>query len=137
MDKKVTNEINIAKLENDLNNLDVEKDIKHFATEINHEEISSNKKCPRKKSNKKEESKEKNQFLEEIDFFRNTYIDHFIEESLKRADVYAKNFIPDHTKDFKQKVGLIVKKADEEYKSYKQKLESIELKNNELRRNIY
>ena len=136
MDKKVTNGINIAKLENDLNNLDVEKDIKHFATEINHEEISSNKKCPRKKSNKKEESKEKNQFLEEIDFFRNTYIDQFIEESLKRADVYAKNFIPDHTKDFKQKVGLIVKKADEEYKSYKQKLESIELKNNELRRNI-
>ena len=68
--------------------------------------------------------------------FRNIYINQFIEESLKRNDMNAKNFIPTHTKNFKEKVGLIIKKAEEEYKSYKQKLESIQLKNNEIKRNI-
>ena len=55
---------------------------------------------------------------------------------MKRTDMNAKNFIPMHAKDFKEKVGLIIKKADEEYNSYKQKLDSIELKNKELQRNI-
>ena len=90
----------------------------------------------KKKKGTKEEIKGRNQFLEELDFLRNIYINQFIEESLKRNDMNAKNFIPTHTKNFKEKVGLIIKKAEEEYKSYKQKLESIQLKNNELKRNI-
>ena len=132
MDKKVTNEINKSELHNDLKNKNTEKDMKNLITEVNKDK-------PKKKQRKKEERKErkeKNQFIEELEFLRNIYINQFIEESIKRNDMNAKNFIPMHTKDFKEKVGLIVKKADEEFNSYKQKLESIELKNSELQRNI-
>ena len=132
MDKKVTNEINKSELHNDLKNKNTEKDMKNLITEVNKDK-------PKKKQRKKEERKErkeKNQFIEELEFLRNIYINQFIEESIKRNDMNAKNFIPMHTKDFKEKVGLIIKKADEEFNSYKQKLESIELKNSELQRNI-
>ena len=132
MDKKVTNEINKSELHNDLKNKNTEKDMKNLITEVNKDK-------PKKKQRKKEERKErkeKNQFIEELEFLRNIYINQFIEESIKRNDMNAKNFIPMHTKDFKEKVGLIIKKADEEFNSYKQKLESIELKNRELQRNI-
>jgi len=133
MDKKVTNEINKSELHNDLKNKNTEKDMKNLITEVNKDK-------PKKKQRKKEERKErkeKNQFIEELEFLRNIYINQFIEESIKRNDMNAKNFIPMHTKDFKEKVGLIIKKADEEFNSYKQKLESIELKNSELQRNKY
>ena len=127
MEKKVTNEINISKLEDNLNKLKPdfrENDTKH--TELNKRNIKQ----------REEESKEKKQFLDEIEFLRNTYINQFIEESFRRTDINAKNFITTQAKDFKEKVRLIIKKADEEYKSYIQKLESIELKNKELKRNI-
>ena len=132
MDEKVTNEINtlnISQLQKELNSQSTEKEMKNLLTQVNKEN-------PKKKSKKKENRKERNQFLEELEFLRNIYINQFIEESIKRNDMNAKNFIPTHTKDFKEKVGLIVKKADEEFNSYKQKLESIELKNSELQRNI-
>ena len=132
MDEKVTNEINtlnISQLQKELNSQSTEKEMKNLLTQVNKEN-------PKKKSKKKENRKERNQFLEELEFLRNIYINQFIEESIKRNDMNAKNFIPTHTKDFKEKVGLIVKKADEEFNSYKQKLESIELKNRELQRNI-
>ena len=132
MDKKVTNEINtlnISQLQKELNSQSTEKEMKNLLTQVNKEN-------QKKKSKKKENRKERNQFLEELEFLRNIYINQFIEESIKRNDMNAKNFIPTHTKDFKEKVGLIVKKADEEFNSYKQKLESIELKNRELQRNI-
>ena len=132
MDGKVTNEINtlnISQLQKELNSQSTEKEMKNLLTQVNKEN-------PKKKSKKKENRKERNQFLEELEFLRNIYINQFIEESIKRNDINAKNFIPTHTKDFKEKVGLIVKKADEEFNSYKQKLESIELKNRELQRNI-
>ena len=132
MDEKVTNEINtlnISQLQKELNSQSTEKEMKNLLTQVNKEN-------QKKKSRKKENRKERNQFLEELEFLRNIYINQFIEESIKRNDMNAKNFIPTHTKDFKEKVGLIVKKADEEFNSYKQKLESIELKNRELQRNI-
>ena len=136
MDKKVTNELNIEELQNDLNKYNTEKEMFNLLTETNHEEKNAYMKNAKKKKGTKEEIKGRNQFLEELDFLRNIYINQFIEESLKRNDMNAKNFIPTHTKNFKEKVGLITKKAEEEYKSYKQKLESIQLKNNELKRNI-
>ena len=136
MDKKVTNELNIEELQNDLNKYNTEKEMFNLLTETNYEEKNAYMKNAKKKKGTKEEIKGRNQFLEELDFLRNIYINHFIEESLKRNDMNAKNFIPTHTKNFKEKVGLIIKKAEEEYKSYKQKLESIQLKNNELKRNI-
>ena len=136
MDKRVTNEINLSNLQNELNNFNTEKKMKNLVAEINQEEINSFQKNSKKRATKNEESKGKNQFLEEIEFLRNIYINQFIEESIKRTDMNAKNFIPSHAKDFKEKVGLIIKKADEEYNSYKQKLDSIELKNQELQRNI-
>ena len=111
MDKKVTNEINKSELHNDLKNKNTEKDMKNLITEVNKDK-------PKKKQRKKEERKErkeKNQFIEELEFLRNIYINQFIEESIKRNDMNAKNFIPMHTKDFKEKVGLIIKKADEEF----------------------
>ena len=136
MEKKVTNEINIDELQNNLKNYNTKKEMINLLTETNYEKRNSFYKNPKKKSGTKEESKGKQQFIEELDFLRNIYINQFIEESIKRNDMNAKNFIPTHTKDFKEKVGLIIKKAEEEYKSYKQKLESIQLKNNELKRNI-
>ena len=136
MYKKVTNELNIEELQNDLNKYNTEKEMFNLLTETNHEEKNAYMKNAKKKKGTKEEIKGRNQFLEELDFLRNIYINQFIEESLKRNDMNAKNFIPTHTKNFKEKVGLIIKKAEEEYKSYKQKLESIQLKNNELKRNI-
>ena len=136
MDKKVTNELNIEELQNDLNKYNTEKEMFNLLTETNYEEKNAYMKKAKKKKGTKEEIKGRNQFLEELDFLRNIYINQFIEESLKRNDMNAKNFIPTHTKNFKEKVGLIIKKAEEEYKSYKQKLESIQLKNNELKRNI-
>ena len=136
MDKKVTNELNIEELQNDLNKYNTEKEMFNLLTETNYEEKNAYMKNAKKKKGTKEEIKGRNQFLEELDFLRNIYINQFIEESLKRNDMNAKNFIPTHTKNFKEKVGLIIKKAEEEYKSYKQKLESIQLKNNELKRNI-
>ena len=108
MEKKVTNEINISKLEDNLNKLKPdfrENDTKH--TELNKRNIKQ----------REEESKEKKQFLDEIEFLRNTYINQFIEESFRRTDINAKNFITTQAKDFKEKVRLIIKKADEEYKS--------------------
>jgi len=136
MDKKVTNELNIEELQNDLNKYNTEKEMFNLLTETNYEEKNAYMKNAKKKKGTKEEIKGRNQFLEELDFLRNIYINQFIEESLKRNDMNAKNFIPTHKKNFKEKVGLIIKKAEEEYKSYKQKLESIQLKNNELKRNI-
>ena len=136
MNKKVTNELNIEELQNDLNKYNTEKEMFNLLTETNYEEKNAYMKNAKKKKGTKEEIKGRNQFLEELDFLRNIYINQFIEESLKRNDMNAKNFIPTHTKNFKEKVGLIIKKAEEEYKSYKQKLESIQLKNNELKRNI-
>ena len=136
MYKKVTNELNIEELQNDLNKYNTEKEMFNLLTETNYEEKNAYMKNAKKKKGTKEEIKGRNQFLEELDFLRNIYINQFIEESLKRNDMNAKNFIPTHTKNFKEKVGLIIKKAEEEYKSYKQKLESIQLKNNELKRNI-
>ena len=136
MDKKVTNELNIEELQNDLNKYNTEKEMFNLLTETNYEEKNAYMKNAKKKKGTKEEIKGRNQFLEELDFLRNIYINQFIEESLKRNDMNAKNFIPTHTKNFKEKVGLIIKKAEEEYKSYKQKLESIQLKNNEIKRNI-
>ena len=136
MDKKVTNEINIEELQNDLNNFNTEKEMHRLLTETNNKERNAYLKNQKKKIGTKDEIKGKNQFIEELDFLRNIYINQFIEESIKRNDMNAKNFIPIHTKNFKEKVGLIIKKAEEEYNSYKQKLESIQLKNNELKRNI-
>ena len=134
--KKEVNELYLSDLQNELNSLNPEKHMKNLIKEINKEEINSYQKNPKKKYSNTEESKGKNQFLEEIEFLRNIYINQFIDESMKRTDMNAKNFIPSHAKDFKEKVGLIIKKADEEYNSYKQKLDSIELKNKELQRNI-
>ena len=134
--KKEVNELYLSDLQNELNSLNPEKHMKNLVKEINKEEINSYQKNPKKKYPNTEESKGKNQFLEEIEFLRNIYINQFIDESMKRTDMNAKNFIPSHAKDFKEKVGLIIKKADEEYNSYKQKLDSIELKNKELQRNI-
>ena len=128
--------LNIEELQNDLNKYNTEKEMFNLLTETNYEEKNAYMKNAKKKKGTKEEIKGRNQFLEELDFLRNIYINQFIEESLKRNDMNAKNFIPTHTKNFKEKVGLIIKKAEEEYKSYKQKLESIQLKNNELKRNI-
>ena len=136
MDKKVTNELNIEELQNDLNKYNTKKEMINLLTETNYEEKNAYLKNAKRNKGTKEEIKGRNQFLEELDFLRNIYINQFVEESIKRNDMNAQNFIPTHTKNFKEKVGLIIKKAEEEYKSYKQKLESIQLKNNELKRNI-
>ena len=136
MDKKVTNELNIEELQNDLNKYNTKKEMINLLTETNYEEKNAYIKNAKRNKGTKEEIKGRNQFLEELDFLRNIYINQFVEESIKRNDMNAQNFIPTHTKNFKEKVGLIIKKAEEEYKSYKQKLESIQLKNNELKRNI-
>ena len=103
MDKKVTNELNIEELQNDLNKYNTEKEMFNLLTETNYEEKNAYMKNAKKKKGTKEEIKGRNQFLEELDFLRNIYINQFIEESLKRNDMNAKNFIPTHTKNLKEK----------------------------------
>ena len=109
--KKEVNELYLSELQNELNSLNPEKQMKNLVKEINKEELNSYQKNPKKKYSNTEESKGKNQFLEEIEFLRNIYINQFIDESMKRTDMNAKNFIPSHAKDFKEKVGLIIKKG--------------------------
>ena len=116
MDKKVTNELNIEELQNDLNKYNTEKEMFNLLTETNYEEKNAYMKNAKKKKGTKEEIKGRNQFLEELDFLRNIYINQFVEESIKRNDMNAQNFIPTHTKNFKEKVGLIIKKQKKNIK---------------------
>ena len=55
---------------------------------------------------------------------------------MKKTDAEAKNSIPLEGQNFKNKVELVVKKAEEELNSYIQKLASLEEKNKDLRDNI-
>ena len=74
--------------------------------------------------------------MQELDYLRNNYINRFVEESKKKTDAEAKNSIPLEGENFKKKVDLVIKKAEEELKSYIQKLESLEEKNKDLADNI-
>ena len=83
-----------------------------------------------------EDNKKRTELIQELEYLRQMYINKFLEESKKRTDTEAKNFIPLEGQEFKKKVDLVIKKAEEELNSYLQKLESVELKNKELVANI-
>ena len=85
---------------------------------------------------KSEDIKKRTELIQELDYLRQMYINRFLEESKRRTDTEAKNFIPLEGQEFKKKVDLVIKKAEEELNSYLQKLESVELKNKELTTNI-
>jgi len=148
MDKKVTKPLNIDRLQRDLENLNVERDI-HNILRKNKYKIDSNTKNSNSNRQKyssenrnniyklsSEENKKKNQLLQELDYLRNNYINKFVEDSKKKTDAEAKNSIPIEGENFKKKVDLVIKKAEEELKSYIQKLASIEEKNKDLTDNI-
>lgn len=85
------------------------------------------------------ESKDKKlqtSLLSELDYLSKIYIDKFALDSQKQRDIEAKNFIPLKEKEYEKRVQLVVKKAEEELKTYMQKLRNIEQKNKELRDNI-
>ena len=96
-------------------------------------EIQNNNNMYRLKS---EDIKKRTELIQELDYLRQMYINRFLEESKRRTDTEAKNFIPLEGQEFKKKVDLVIKKAEEELNSYLQKLESVELKNKELTTNI-
>ena len=152
----VTKQLNIDKLKRELENLHIEKDIQNIIrknnikTEFN---INSNYKTKQNSTalNKKESKEEKNnndykqrsedykkkrELVNELEYLRKMYINKFVEESKKKPDAQAKKDILEEGDNFKKKVELIIKKAEEELSSYIQKLESIELKNKELITNI-
>ena len=144
MDKKVPKPLNIERLQRDLEHLNVERDI-HNILRKNKYKIDSNSKNKQKEASENnksiyklssEENKKKNQLLHELDYLRNNYINRFVEESKKKTDAEAKNSIPLEGENFKKKVDLVIKKAEEELKSYIQKLESLEEKNKDLADNI-
>jgi len=144
MDKKVPKPLNIDRLQRDLEHLNVERDI-HNILRKNKYKIDSNSKNKQKEASENnkniyklssEENKKKNQLLHELDYLRNNYINRFVEESKKKTDAEAKNSIPLEGENFKKKVDLVIKKAEEELKSYIQKLESLEEKNKDLADNI-
>ena len=144
MDKKVPKPLNIDRLQRDLEHLNVERDI-HNILRKNKYKIDSNSKNKQKEASENnkniyklssEENKKKNQLLQELDYLRNNYINRFVEESKKKTDAEAKNSIPLEGENFKKKVDLVIKKAEEELKSYIQKLESLEEKNKDLADNI-
>ena len=156
----VSNNFNIDKLKQELENLHIEKDIQNIIrknnikTEFN---LNNNPKKVKKKNirssakNKKESKednntrnyfqksedyKKKRQLVNELEYLRKMYINKFVEESKRKTDAEAKKNILEEGDNFKKKVELIIKKAEEELNSYIQKLESIELKNKELITNI-
>ena len=159
MDKKVTKSLNLDKLENYLEHINIEKDIQNilrqnkYKTERNHK--NNNPKSPGRKSantlnnqnqkevfesknisNKHEDNKKRVELMQELEYLQAMYIKNFIEDSKIRTDAEAKSNIHTEGENFKTKVELVVKKAEEELNSYLQKLESIELKNKELITNI-
>ena len=155
MDKKVTKEINIDKLQKEIENVNIERDIQNILRKNRPQTESNFPKSPRKftssRINKKEKKEIKNenvykkksednkkriQLIQELDYLRKNYINKFLEESKRRTDAEAKNTIISEGEEFKKKVELVIKKAEEELNSYKQKLESVELKNKELATNI-
>ena len=148
MDKKVTKPLNIDRLQRDLEHLNVERDI-HNILRKNKYKIDSNTKntnsnrqkdSPENRNNvyklSSEENKKKNQLLQELDYLRNNYIKNFVEDSKKKTDAEAKKSIPLEGENFKKKVDLVIKKAEEELKSYIQKLASLNEKNKDLTDNI-
>ena len=154
MDRKVTKPLNIDKLKKELEKINVEKDIQNllrknnikqdYYTRMNLKNISvKNSKESKEIQNnnnihrlKSEDIKKRTELIQELDYLRQMYINRFLEESKKRTDTEAKNFIPLEGQEFKKKVDLVIKKAEEELNSYLQKLESVELKNKELTTNI-
>lgn len=155
MDIKVTKEINIDKLQKEIENVNIERDIQNILRKNRPQTESNFRKGPRKftssRINKKEKKEIKNenvykkksednkkriQLIQELDYLRKNYINKFLEESKRRTDAEAKNTIISEGEEFKKKVELVIKKAEEELNSYKQKLESVELKNKELATNI-
>ena len=155
MDIKVTKEINIDKLQKEIENVNIERDIQNILRKNRPQTESNFRKSPRKftssRTNKKgkkemknenvykkksEDNKKRIQLIQELDYLRKNYINKFLEESKRRTDAEAKNTIISEGEEFKKKVELVIKKAEEELNSYKQKLESVELKNKELATNI-
>ena len=159
MDKKVTKPLNINKLKRRLENLNIEKDIQNllrqnkFKTEYNYKTFTTksfgkklaftlgnkNQKDSSESQNninKHKENKKRVELMQELEYLLTMYINKFVEDSKKKTDADAKNNIPIEGENFKKKVELVVKKAEEELNSYLQKLESIELKNKELTTNI-
>ena len=157
MDKKVTKEINIDKLKKEIENLNIERDIqnilrknstrqesnkntyknskKSFANTLNNRKEKKGTKNGNY-NKKSEDNKKRIALIQELDYLRNNYINKFIEESKKRNDTEAKNKIELGGEEYKKKVELVIKKAEEELNTYIQKLESVELKNKELAGNI-
>ena len=148
MDKKFAKPLRIDRLQRDLENLNVERDI-HNILRKNKYKIDSNIKNTNSSRQKEssenrnniyklssEENKKKNQLLQELDYLRNNYINKFVEDSKKKTDAEAKNSIPIEGENFKKKVELVIKKAEEELNSYIQKLESLKEKNKDLTDNI-
>ena len=160
MDKKVTKEINIDKLKKEIENLNIEKDIENIIRKNSKPEFNLkneyNRKSPgrniasslinkRDKKDSKnenvykkrpEDNKKRIQLVQELEYLRKNYINKFLEESKKRTDIEAQNTIISEGEEFKKKVDLVIKKAEEELNTYLQKLESVELKNKELTTNI-
>ena len=153
MDKKVTKPLNIDKLKREIEKINIERDIQNILKRTNvKQELYPrfNRKKPSSKNNKESKETQNNnmysynsdnnkirtELVQELEYLRQMYINRFLEESKKRTDTEAKKFIPLEGQEFKKKVDLVIKKAEEELNSYLQKLESVELKNKELATNI-
>jgi chromosome segregation ATPase len=153
MDKKVTKPLNIDKLKREIEKINIERDIQNILKRTNvKQELYPrfNRKKASSKNNKESKEAQNNnmysynsdnnkirtELIQELEYLRQMYINRFLEESKKRTDTEAKKFIPLEGQEFKKKVDLVIKKAEEELNSYLQKLESVELKNKELATNI-
>ena len=153
MDKKVTKPLNIDKLKKEIEKINIERDIQNILKRTNFRQDLYPRLNRKKKSSKNikeskdlqnnnmyrynsEDNKKRTELIQELEYLRQMYINKFLEESKKRTDTEAKNFIPLEGQEFKKKVDLVIKKAEEELNSYLQKLESVELKNKELVANI-
>jgi hypothetical protein len=153
MDKKVTKPLNIDKLKREIEKINIERDIQNILKRTNvKQELYPrfNRKKASSKNNKESKETQNNnmysynsdnnkirtELIQELEYLRQMYINRFLEESKKRTDTEAKKFIPLEGQEFKKKVDLVIKKAEEELNSYLQKLESVELKNKELATNI-
>ena len=153
MDKKVTKPLNIDKLKREIEKINIERDIQNILKRTNvKQELYPrfNRKKSSSKNNKESKENQNNnmysynsdnnkirtELVQELEYLRQMYINRFLEESKKRTDTEAKKFIPLEGQEFKKKVDLVIKKAEEELNSYLQKLESVELKNKELATNI-
>ena len=155
MDKKVTKPLNIDKLKKEIEKINIERDIQNILKRTNFRQELYPKINRKKKSSKNikeskdkdlqnnnmyrynsEDNKKRTELIQELEYLRQMYINRFLDESKKRTDTEAQNFIPLEGQEFKKKVNLVIKKAEEELNSYLQKLESVELKNKELVANI-